>query len=238
MPNIPRPPIPPDVCPPEPPAIPALEVTFPGGATLQSFPTPRASIDPLLVAKTLVDQAAPLLGSLAPFFKLLDLVMGLVKLGQAIPDSITQLSPQPIIEALEELAPKVAAVIKLIPQLSIPVMIVNLIDLIIVFLQGLVEQLEAFAVSQAQGQALLTDPSPAAQAIGQCIIDSTNTKTANLVAGLGPLGKILEIVNLMSSLAGLPGLPAIGDFTTPAEGVELLSAFVETIADIRDSIPI
>jgi len=230
------------LCPDTPPAVPPLSVTFPGGATLQSFPRLEDITEPLKVAKSLVDQAAPLLSSLAPFFKLLDLVVALVKLGQSIPDAITSLSPQPIIEALQELLPKAVAVASLIPQLSVPLTIVGLIDTVITFLQGLVTELQRLSNVMVQADAAIQKGmdigSPTLQSIGTCLRADALTQTANLSAGLGPLGKILEIINLVGSLAGLPGLPSIGDFTDPTTGVQVLSDFVQVITDIRNNIPV
>jgi hypothetical protein len=239
---VPTPPFPADLCAHLAPAIPPISVTFPGGITLEGAAPPEQATQPLRVAKSLIDQAGPVMSGLAPFFKLLDAIMALAKLGSSIPDAILQLSPEPILEAIQELAPKLAAVAALIPQLSIPLMIVNLIDVVILFLQGVVGQLGALAedaqrATDAAARAEVLD-SDRLRDIAQCLQENVDIQTANMSASMGPIGKILEIITLLASLAGLPEMPAIGEFTDPAAGIAVLEGFVDTISDIRDAIPV
>lgn len=234
-----------DLVPPIPAALPALSVTFPGGATLQSFPKPEDITQPLRLAKSLVDQAAPLLASLAPLFKLLDLIMSLVRFAQSVPNLISD--PSSVAQAIVDVVEKSAAVAALIPQLSVPLMIVGLIDLIITFLEGMVGLLTQLADEAARAQAALqkvADLQAAGldtdrlAAMANTMQANVVTQTANVSAGLGPVGKIIDVINLMASLAGLPELPGIGGFADPAQGVQVLGDFVSTIRSIRDAIPV
>src|SRR5262249_41208743 len=110
-------------CPDALPLAPAPQkLSLPGGAQL--------------VDQDVLRVAQPAIAPLTPFFQLLDVIMGVVKVLKAVPDAFgPPPDPTAIISALGEIAPKVAKLANLVPQLSVPIMVVNSLDVVIAGLQ-------------------------------------------------------------------------------------------------------
>lgn len=92
-----------------------FSITLPGGVSMESI--------------NLMEQIQPALTPLMPIF---DTVVAVFNCIKAIPDTLGP-PPDPTVLAacIPELAEKVAKLLKLIPQLSIPLTIIGIIDLII-----------------------------------------------------------------------------------------------------------
>ena len=95
-----------------------LALTLPGGVTMESI--------------NLMEQIQPALTPLVPLFDIVDTIVALFNCFQAIPDALGP-PPDPTVLAacLPELAEKVNALLRLIPQLSLPYTILGIIDLVI-----------------------------------------------------------------------------------------------------------
>ena len=101
-----------------PPTPDAQPLLLPGGAVL---------LDP-----DVLRLAQPALAPLTPFFQILDAFLGIVKVVQAIPDALgPPPNPTGIVSALADLAPKVAALAGLVPQLSVPLTVVSSLDAVV-----------------------------------------------------------------------------------------------------------
>lgn len=129
-----------------------LSVTFPGGATLAPELPDLGIPDPLQLSKQLMAQANAALAPLGPVFNLIDVALALFNAVKAIPDAISHLDPSKITDALPELAQKAGKLAPLVPQLSVPLMIVGLIDTLLAFLGGLAGQLRALIDQQVRIQ--------------------------------------------------------------------------------------
>ena len=95
-----------------------FNLTLPGGAQIEHI--------------NLMEVIQPALTPLVPIFDIIDTVVAVFNCIKAIPDTLGP-PPDPTVLAacLPDLAEKVAKLLKLIPQLSIPLTIVGLIDLVI-----------------------------------------------------------------------------------------------------------
>ena len=89
---------------------------FPGGVTLES--------------PDLLELLQPALAPLAPMFDIIEVIVAIKNCLEAIPDAIAQLNPQPIIDCFPPLAEKIAKLLRLLPQVSLPALIVAIIDCI------------------------------------------------------------------------------------------------------------
>ena len=95
-----------------------FQLTLPGGVTIEHI--------------NLMEIIQPALTPLMPIFDIIDTVVAVFNCVKAIPDTLGP-PPDPTVLAacLPDLAEKVAKLLKLIPQLSLPLLIVRLIDLVI-----------------------------------------------------------------------------------------------------------
>jgi phage baseplate assembly protein W len=126
-----------------------LCITFPGGAEM-CVQIPGVP-DPTDVSKQLLAQANAALAPLVPIFNIVDAIIALFNCVKAIPDSLgPPPDPTKLAECIPDLAKKIDQLLKLIPQLSIPVLIAGLIDVLLFYLQGFRGQLEAIIAHQAR----------------------------------------------------------------------------------------
>lgn len=216
--------------------LPALddpfEIPLPGGISLED-------IDPLPML-----QAA--LAPLAPFFRVLDVVLQLFNCVKAIPDAIS-LPPDPsaLLACVPELAKKIAKVIELVPVLTIPLMIKRILQLVIrtlnklrmrlAYLQAQMTRIEA-AIDRAKQ---LKDPG--LMAIAGCAKANVTQEAANLMKSLAGVGRLLGILQLLLGL--VPGAPPIPDLTSltgqPLNAViEPLGAVVSALQSAANLIPV
>src|SRR5678816_1818139 len=131
-----------------------LSVTFPGGASLDAELPDVGGPDRMERSKQLLAQANAALAPLGPVFNLIDVALALFNAVKAIPDAISHLDPSKITDALPDLANKAARIAAIVPQLSVPLMILGLIDALLAFLGGLSGQLRAHLVLRAVGDRL------------------------------------------------------------------------------------
>lgn len=217
-----------------------LTIRLPGGVTLQ--PMIESSLPTnFQIVKNLLSQASAALAPLAPIFKILDAVLAIKDFAEAVPDVIT--NPASLIEAIVELIKKIAALASLIPQLSIPIMIVDLIDVVIVALQGIVEEIEfiatkleeietARALAQSQGNAALLE-------VTVCADDLMASIQANASNALGPLNTLFNVLNLFLGLIGQDPIPSMDDLSDdPEEAIDALNNVVTVLQNIRNVIPV
>lgn len=85
-------------------------------------------------------------------FNIIDVVLARFQAVKAIPDAISHLDPSKITDALPDLTQKAAKLAPLVPQLSVPLMIVSLIAVLLTFLGGLSGQLRALIDQQVRIQ--------------------------------------------------------------------------------------
>jgi hypothetical protein len=214
-----------------PPAPVPQRLTLPGGVTIEHLELARV--------------VQPALSPLMPFFNVLEAVLATFDAVRAVPESIgPPPDPSALIEALQKLAEKIAKLLRLVPQLSLPLTVVGLIDLVIhtlmqtrrllVHLQARASALDALEALAAE----LGDPQLAA--IAACARANIRQEAANLGAQLGPLGSVLGILNLLAGMVGAPAVPDLSSISgQPLETVlEPLDALVEVLRGIRAAVPL
>ena len=221
-----------------------LHVTFPGGAELAAQ-LPTAGIpDPGQLAKQLLAQANAALAPVVPLFNVLDVVLALFECVQAIPDALgPPPDPSKLASCLPDLVEKASKLLQLVPQLSVPLLVVGLIDTLIALLEGVRRRLEAIVAAQAR----LVDAATRAAELGnaqlQTVIDCASGNLAaelkNQGEGMAPINRLLAAINLLMELAGLPALPPLTDLGTDAGAALLvLDALVAQLEAARGAIPV
>jgi hypothetical protein len=183
-----------------------LSLILPGGASLDA---------PLQLAKQLMAQANAALAPLVPVFDLVDVALALANAVKAIPDAIEHLDPSKISAALPALEAKLAKVLALVPQLSVPIMIVGLIDVLLAFLEGLGGQLGAFIDQQVRIQRAENRAAELGNAqlqiVAGCAKHHLDAQLLSLAESVAPVNRLVALVNVFAELAGLGPLPGLGD---------------------------
>ena len=208
-----------------------LSITLPGGVSMESI--------------NLMEQIQPALTPLVPIFDIIDTVVAVFNCVKAIPDSLGPPPDTTVLAAcIPELAEKVNALLKLIPQLSLPYTIIGIIDLVIDTLRQARTQLLHL---QAQMQQILgaidraTDLDDAGlMAITSCAQANVAQEAANVGKSLAAMGKLIGILNLFLGMIGAPEVPDLSDLAgTPLdEAIPPIDAIIESLQTVRDAVPV
>jgi hypothetical protein len=218
-----------------------LCVTFPGGAEM-CVQIPGVP-DPTDVSKQLLAQANAALAPLVPVFNIVDAIIALFNCVKAIPDSLgPPPDPTKLAACIPDLAEKIDKLLKLIPQLSIPVLIAGLIDVLLFYLEGLRGQLQAIIAAQVRIAAAATRAAELGNVQLRTVVDCANASMdaylQNLNEGMKPLNRLVGLLNLFLQLAGLSTIPDLADLGDDAEAaLAPLDAVIDSLKAIRAGLP-
>jgi hypothetical protein len=198
-----------------------LEIKLPGGGVLSSMPiTTGQASTPLNHVQSLFTQLAPILAILKPFLKVVD---GFVAVKDAL-FSITDVIQGDFTtfnEALGRIFEAVATLATTVPEVSVPIMIKDLVGNLKIALAVLDETLD-------QVVALADDIDDMVEAAAQvpvelkadveaeieCFQKQADAQLAHALDALGPVGDVLTLAQSLVEMAPmLPGLPSLGDVT-------------------------
>jgi hypothetical protein len=221
-----------------------LCVTFPGGAEM-CVQMPSVSVpDPSELSKQLMAQANAALAPLMPVFNIIDAVLALFNCVKAIPDALgPPPDPSKLAKCLPDVAKKVSKLLKLIPQLSVPLMIVGLIDVLLAFLEGVRGQLKAVIAAQVRIAAAATRAAELGNVQLSTIVDCANAnidaQMKNLGESAAPVNRLIGVINLFVELAGLPKLPDLSNLGNDAQAaLGVLDPLVDQLKAARSAIPV
>jgi hypothetical protein len=221
-----------------------LCVTFPGGAEM-CVQMPSVTVpDPSELSKQLMAQANAALAPLMPVFNIIDAVLALFNCVKAIPDALgPPPDPSKLAKCMPDVAKKVSKLLKLIPQLSVPLMIVGLIDVVLTFLEGIRGQLKAVIAAQVRIAAAATRAAELGNVQLSTIVDCANAnidaQMKNLSESAAPVNRLIGVINLFVELAGLPKLPDLSNLGNDAQAaLGVLDPLVDQLKAARSAIPV
>lgn len=219
------------------PAAAPLTITLPGGASVGGVPL-LVGPDALTQALAATAAAGPALAPLMPAFRVIDAVLSLKDFVEAVPKVLV--NPGAIIEAGAKFVQKIAALAGLIPQLSVPLMLLGVIDVVINLLQGLIAillRIQAQEQQIAEASELVGDV-PSLGPIVAAATAQTDVARANVIAAAAGAGPLLVTINLLGGLVGLPKITASPSGGTTAELLESLQGVINVLATVRATIPV
>lgn len=206
--------------------------------------------DPAELLQAMFGMINSALTPLNPLFSIIDAVIAVFDCIKAIPESIAKLSPKPLLDCLPGLAEAINKLLELVPALSLPFMLVDILDVIIQFL---VEIKTTILVMQARLVQILAanlraqEPGNFALKLTlDCINANFDADLVNLNAQMAPLNRLLGIIDFILELTGLKALlskigldvmPCLGnlDLTT---GTASLDFLINLLTLLRDLIPL
>ncbi|MCP4573338.1 MAG: hypothetical protein GY838_13365 [bacterium] len=187
--------------------------------------------------QSIMSQLGPALAALQPALILIDAVTALFTVLERAPE--IPVDPAGFIEALNEARQKIAKVATLIPQLSVPLMVITTISACAKYLTAVIEQLTEVATATASAQALMDQAvlagDTALQTEAQCALNNAATMTAHAGAALGPvtgiLGSISSLISFLPAPVDLPSMPDPADMGAQEmiDALEPIIAVLEAI---------
>ena len=188
----------------------------------------------------LLAQANTALAPLNPLFTMIELLIIL----KDVLEAVATLNPFSIIAALEKFVVKLLKLRAFIPQLAIPRIVRGLVTVMIVFLGGLRDELNALIRVELG----IANAKSAANALGDLdLLASIECAEINLAASISlqsanaePLNRLMNIVSVFCQIVGLPQLPQLtispggsaGDAIAPIDGL------IAKLTAVRDAIPV
>lgn len=179
---------------------------------------------------------------LGPFFKVLDVLQAIVECVKAVPEVVT--SPDKIINCIPTLLDKLGDLLSLLPQIWLPKLIAQILDLVIEVLQELRAEIEAqinFAVDLAAAELEAAKPGNfVLAAIVDCEKGNQAITLANMNESQGPIKRLMGIVKLLMDLSGLgmaiPDIGELGEDATAA--LAPLDISIKGLTALRSAIPL
>lgn len=187
----------------------------------------------------------PALAPLVPLFNILEAVVAIKNCIEAIPAALgPPPDPRPIIDCIPTLAEKIQKLLGLLPQVSVPTLVANIIDCIISelrklrsFIAGLQAQLQRIATIIDKA-AELEDPN--LQLIAACANERLASTLDDKMKALIVLGRLLGLIKLFMEIAGLPAdkVPTFESIATAplAEVLEPIDAMLDILITIRRTV--
>jgi hypothetical protein len=193
---------------------------------------------PADVVGSLIARANAALLPLVPIFDLVDAIIGVI----ALFDAIKSLNAYDIRKELEKWMKIASRFYGYLPPALIPVFLKDSVWVIILFLRALRSDLEAIIVSQST----IDLAGQRAQALGLADLDAVVTcSQANLDLQLEllaksnaePLARFIGLVNYFADLAGLPQIPAIQIDGTATEALAQVDVAIEQLEILHAKLP-
>jgi hypothetical protein len=216
-----------------------LSILLPGGGKLAPvtsglFPTEAE------MARALLGQLQSVLGALAPAFTMLEALLAIVEILKSVPKVPT--NPAKFTQAMAGAAKKFAALAKLVPQLSVPMMLGHVLDVVIRILVGARADIDRLVVHQARVNSLALKIVGSNDVLADVVACANRLNRLRMCAideSFGPMKGLFELLNLFLSMVGLPKLEALGAFGhDPFKARQQIDVLIQTLRTIRRSLPV
>lgn len=219
------------------------DICFPGGFCL-SYVWDAINKIPSLsdVSMDFFSQIGPAMAPMKPFFDMLNTVLQIFKCLMAIPKSILTLNPTELLECIPTLAALVDQLLKMIPQLSIPKMVIALLRNMARLLRAIAGDLR-YIQSQMQRIADMIDRAADLNdvkmkgflACAQKDMEDVAYSTAEALQGIG---RLILLINIFIGLFGGQEIPCFGQLVTDnlSQGFDVLVDLLTTVAEVLDDI--
>ena len=211
---------------PDPPVL-----DLPGGVSIQQF--------------NLMQAIQPALTPLVPIFDIVDTVVAVFNCIKAIPDTLgPPPDPTAIAVCIPELAQKVAKLVRLIPQVTLPYTLRGILRLIIDTLRQARSQIMHL---QQQMQQILGAVDRATNlgdaglmAITSCAQANVAQEAANVGKSLASLGKLIGLANLFLGMIGAEEIPDLSNLAGRPldEVIPPIDAIITKLQAAHDAIPL
>lgn len=216
----------------------ACSVRFPGGVVIEAMPSLGDGEFERGIA--LFRAMTPALAGLAPFFTVLQAVLAIVDFCKAL----ATLNPVDIANALAAFTQAVNKLLAIVPAVSIPLLIKDLLTCMISFLAGVLEKLVALQaqiarIAEARAVGIELNL-PEIEVLMQCADDNVELYLEHLSASMGVFGSLWGVIQLFADLAGIGALVPDIVFDTTGdldEVIESLQALVLKLQEILEALP-
>lgn len=222
-----------------PPPAPPLKVTLPGGLSVQGM-TDGIGQGALEQARSLLGKANAAMAPLGPIFTVIEILMLVKKFIEAVPGVVT--NPGKVVSVGNDVVKAMGKLVRLLPQASVPLMVLDLVDALLGLMDGVLAELSALATQAERIQAARAAALdlPDLEAILDLAQGQVQAQQANLGTALANVGAVVELVNTVAGLVpGLPKIPLeVNAGEELADMVRSLQRAVQVLKTVRGKIPV
>lgn len=219
------------VCVPIEPLDDPFKLTLPGGIEIERI--------------NLLEIVQPALAPLVPLFKIVDAIVAVFSCLKAVPEIVgPPPDPSALLACLPELAKKISELLKLLPQLSLPYTLKQLLELVIDTLRKARNELlqlqrQMQQITRTIDRAKELDDA-GLMAIAMCAQANVAQEAANVGKMLASLGRLIALINLFLGMIGLPEVPDLSKLAgQPLDQIiEPLDALIKVFETAKKAIPL
>jgi hypothetical protein len=201
--------------------------------------SPSGVVTELLQVQAMMAALSPALAAIQPALKVIDAVVSLFEVVKAVPTLVLG-DVQGFVDALATCAQKMASLSSIVPQLSVPAMVLDVIQVLATFCRATADQLRGIGSVLSSAEALkahaVASGDAALQAAAECSIAQADSMLSHATASMGPFGSLLGLVtgliSMLPSPVELPGVPDL-DGLTPTEAAEALDFLADVLGAIQ-----
>lgn len=202
--------------------------------------------DPLMVLQGFLSQINTALAPLSPIFTIFDVVVAIVGCVKAIPDTLgPPPDPTALINAIQKLLKVLSKLLGMLPQMSVPVMVKQILTIIattmLAFQRELLSIVRALELVTAAATAAAKTGNEALNLVVSCAQGRVDIRMANLNTATAPINRLIGIVNLLMDLAQIPDdsrPPLFSGFgNSAADALVPLGKFAQVLLDIAALLP-
>jgi hypothetical protein len=187
----------------------------------------------------------PAIAPIIPIINIVEAAIAVFEIVKSIPSAITSLNPFSVIEAILDAIEKLAPILALLPWLSLPFMVVDVIDAFISTLNNLKSVIVRLQneIGQIEAARVLASNLPNAQDLLDLLIcaeDNVYIELNNNISALQALGKLLNIIGYMASLLGVDPPPSFDEINEVAleDLVDEIDRIIDALEYFRSLIPL
>lgn len=208
-------------------------IVFPGGMRISTPPMFRP-YERLVELESMFQALAPAIAAMAPVFTMLEALVAVMDFSKAL----ATLNPSEIADAFGAFLEAMEKLLGIVPQLSLPLMILGLLQLILDMLTTMIDFLVDIQRQQQQVQTMKDyaqehELEPMV-ADALCLEQNLEARMAYFNNAVGALAVFLVLVETLGSIAGLDiSLDMELDEDTDIDDMlDALSTFVDTLTEI------
>lgn len=216
-------------------------IRYPVGQEICATLPQLTNADQAELVAQLFAQLNSALAPLSPILDIVDIVLTIVDCIKAIPEAIIKLDPTGLIECVPALLEAVNKILALIPALSLPLMLIDIIDGFILYLQA-----QAALLTQAAARIIaITNAALKAAEPGQfalagtidCINANFSIQIENLSSNNAPLNRIIGQINKFFEILGIPIMPCLAIDIDPTIAAAQIQQLINLLLKLRNLIP-
>lgn len=194
----------------------------------------------LVELQSIMAVLTPAIAAMAPIFALMEIVQAIIDFVKAV----ATLNPAQIAAALADFIEATEKLLGIVPQVSLPLMLIGLITIAIDMVIALIDFLTELAIHQQQieymKQYAIDQDLPDLLASAVCLETNLDTQLAYFNNGIGAVAGFMAIIELLGSIIGLDlSIDMSVDEDDPIEDtIDRLTEIRDTLIGIRELIPV